>query len=246
MQCFCDANLIGSFSDPTLEAACANYRNDIMIAQGIQYAVILTSALTNFIFGFIVGKLVNCVRPASKSSGMLTKIVIYTLFLIFNTVFVPLLIYADIFGFTPSTYVSLLTVISSDIENFFKFSTLSFYPTFNTTWYRNVSSIFANYLLVDTAITWLFLIIDKCLAGYDGLQDDEGKILQKHMNQKITSYKLNVYKETAYMYLVVFMCSLFWCGVPVLVPLGFLSIFSRYVVTRILIQQNSARIEGVG
>ena len=65
------------------------------------------------------------------------------------------------------------------------------------------------------------------------------------MNQKITSYKLNVYKETAYMYLVIVMCSLFWCGVPALVPLGFLSIFSRYVVTRILIQSNSSRIEGV-
>ena len=47
------------------------------------------------------------------------------------------------------------------------------------------------------------------------------------------------------MYLVIFMCSLFWCGVPALVPLGFLSIFSRYVVTRILIQSNSSRIEGV-
>lgn len=66
------------------------------------------------------------------------------------------------------------------------------------------------------------------------------------MNEKITSYKLNVYKETAYMYLVIFMCSLFWCGVPAMVPLGFLSIFSRYVVTRILIQSNSSRIDGVG
>ena len=172
IQCYCDSNLIASFSDVTIEAACTNYRNDIMIAQGIQYAVIITSALTNFIFGFVVGKLVNCVRPASKSSGMLTKIVIYTLFLIFNTVFVPLLIYADIFGFTPSTYVSLLTVISSDIENFFKFTTLSFYPDFTSTWYRNVSAVFTNYLIIDTAITWLFLIIDKCFASYEGLQDD--------------------------------------------------------------------------
>jgi hypothetical protein len=90
------------------------------------------------------------------------------------------------------------------------------------------------------------LFVDKCFAGHEGLQDDEGKILQKHMNSKITSYKLNIYKELSYLYLVIFMCAFFWCGVPALVPLGFLSIFSRYVVTRILIQNDSSRIEGMG
>lgn len=246
IKCYCDSNLLQSFSDPLIEAACTDYRDQIMISQGIQYAVIFTSAITNFIFGAVVGKLVNCVRPASKSSGMLAKIVIYTIFLIFNTVFVPVLIYADIFGFTPSQYVSLITIISSDVSQFFNYETLSFYPNFNTTWYRNVSSIFVNYLVVDTVITWLFLIIDKCFASHDGLQDDEGKILQKHMNSNITSYKLNIYKEVSYMYLVVFMCALFWAGVPALVPMGFISIFSRYVVTRILIQNDSSRIEGMG
>jgi hypothetical protein len=84
------------------------------------------------------------------------------------------------------------------------------------------------------------------MASYEGLKDDQGKILQKHMNQKITSYKLNVYKEVSYMYMVVFMCALFWTGVPALVPLGFLSIFSRYVVSRILLQGSSSKIEGLG
>lgn len=92
-----------------------------MIAQGIQYAVIATSALTNFIFGFIVDKLITCVRPASKSSGLLYKVTIYTVFLIINSVFIPVLIYADIFGFTPSNYVSFLTLISSDVKSFFAF-----------------------------------------------------------------------------------------------------------------------------
>ena len=213
-----------------------------MIAQGIQYAVIATSAITNFIFGVVVGKLIDCVRPASKSAAMSVKITIYTLFLIFNTIFVPVLIYADIFGFTPSNYVSFVTMISTSLADFFKFSTLSFYPDFNTTWYRNVSSIFINFFVVDIALTWVFLFVDKYLSSYDGLQDDQGKILQKHMNSKIISYKLNAYKEVSYMYMVIFMCCLFWCGVPALVPLGFISIFSRYTVNRILLQNNSAKI----
>lgn len=93
-----------------------------MIAQGVQYAVIITSSVTNLIFGFIVDKLITCVRPASKSSGLLYKVTIYTIFLILNSVFIPVLIYADIFGFTPSKYVSFLTLISSDIKDFFRFS----------------------------------------------------------------------------------------------------------------------------
>lgn len=144
--------------------------------------MILTSAITNFIFGLIVDKLINCVRPASKSSGLLYKVTIYTTFLIFNSVFIPVLIYADIFGFTPSSYVSFLTLISSDVKNFFAFSSLTFYPEFSTVWYKNVSSVFVNFLVVDTVLTWVFLIVDKCKAGYSGLQDDQGKILQKHMN----------------------------------------------------------------
>ena len=99
---------------------------------------------------------------------------------------------------------------------------------------------------MDSLMTWAFLIIDKCFASYDGLRDDQGKILQKHMNEKITSYKLNVYKEVSYMYMVIFMCALFWAGVPVLVPIGFVSVFSRYVVNRILIQGSSSKIEGLG
>lgn len=48
------------------------------------------------------------------------------------------------------------------------------------------------------------------------------------------------------MYLVIFMVSLFCAGVPVLLPLGFASIFSRYTVNRILLQGHSCKIEGLG
>lgn len=66
------------------------------------------------------------------------------------------------------------------------------------------------------------------------------------MNQKITNYKLNVYKEAATMYLIIFMTAFFWVGIPVLVPLGFINIFSRYTVNRILLQGNSTKIQGLG
>jgi hypothetical protein len=48
------------------------------------------------------------------------------------------------------------------------------------------------------------------------------------------------------MYLVIVMVMLFSAGIPALLPLGFIDIFSRYVTNRILLQSNSSKIEGLG
>lgn len=82
------------------------------------------SAITNFLFGFVVDKIVNFTRPATYSSGLITKTIIYTAFLIFNTVFIPILIYSDIYGFKTTDYASLLTIISSDLKNAFQVNDL--------------------------------------------------------------------------------------------------------------------------
>lgn len=62
------------------------------------------------------------------------------------------------------------------------------------------------------------------------------------MNESITSYKLDVYKESANFYLIIIMTSMFYTGIPALLPLGFFNIFSRYIVNRSLLQNNSSRI----
>lgn len=81
-------------------------------------------------FGFFVGKLVDFTRPNAYSSGLMTKTIIYTLFLIFNTVFLPILIFSDIYGFKTTDYVSFLTLISSDLKNALEVDQLSFYLDF--------------------------------------------------------------------------------------------------------------------
>jgi hypothetical protein len=246
VQCYCEANLVSALSDSSINAVCKSYLTNIYVAQVIQYAVIITSSVTNYLFGLVVDKLVNFIRPVSKSSGLLAKTTIYTIFLIFNTIFVPLLIYSDIFGFQASNYISFVTIISSGVKNFFSVSSISFYPNFTTVWYRNVSVIYVNYLIINTVVIWLFFVIDKYTSGIKGLEDDEGKILQKHMNEKMTSFKLDVYKEVANFYMVMVLCCLFCAGVPVLVPLALLNLFSRYITNRSLLQCNSTRIDGLG
>ena len=169
LQCYCDSNFIASFSDSSIKSVCSPYLTGISISQAIQYGIIFASSLTNFLFGLIVDKIVNFVRPYSKSSGLLTKTSIYTIFIIFNTIFVPLLIYANIIGFQPSSYVSFITIISTSIQNFFALNNMTFYSDFVGVWYRNVSVIYVNYVIINTVIIWIFFLMDKCISNKSSL-----------------------------------------------------------------------------
>ena len=44
----------------------------------------------------------------------------------------------------------------------------------------------------------------------------------------MTSYQVQIYKEAAYLYMTLIMICLFYTGIPVLIPIGFLNILSRY------------------
>lgn len=124
-KCFCNSNLFESFNSKAIQNYCGSLLNEIYTEQGIQYAIIGTSGFVNFLFGFIVDKLVNLTKPMSHSSGYVWKTSIYTIFMIFNTVFLPILLYANIFGFKASSYVSFISLISTDVKNFFKVETLT-------------------------------------------------------------------------------------------------------------------------
>ena len=119
-KCFCNTKFIDSFSDDDILDFCKNHINSIRAEQGIQYGITATSAIVNFIFGLIVDKIVNLTQPLSYSKGYKFKTFIFTIFMIFNTVFLPLLIYADIFGFKATNYVSFVTIISKDLSALLK------------------------------------------------------------------------------------------------------------------------------
>lgn len=199
----------------------------------------------NILFGVIVHKLVDLTQPSSFSSGYLLKTSINTIFLVFNTVFLPLLIYADIFGFRATNYVSFITIISTDIRNFFQVDSIKFYVDFEKIWYRNVSPIFVNYLILDIILNWVFFILYRCCCTKESLESKEGSILQKSMNEKIISWKLNASDEFAMFNLIIFISLFYGAGVPVLIPLAFISLLSKYVANRSLLQSVSSRIDGL-
>lgn len=149
----------------------------------MQYIIIFTSTITNFLFGLIVDKIINCTRPISQSQSLKVKTLVYTLFLIFNTIFLPILLYSNIFGFKTSTYFSFISLISSGLSSFLQIENLQFYIDYNLIWYRNVSPMFTNFIVLDLVTVWVMLIISKFKASYTNLSEKENKIIQKHMNE---------------------------------------------------------------
>lgn len=99
---------------------------------------------------------------------------------------------------------------------------------------------------MDIIFTWIFWVYYKISGDRDGLKEDEGTILQKTMNSKITSFRYNLYVEFAYFNLILFMGVFLSGGIPVLIPLAFLSLFSRYITSRSVIQTLSSKIQGLG
>lgn len=170
--CYCNKNIFTALQNDTINSYCGSELKQIYIAQGIQYAVVAISAITNSLFGIMIDKIVNFTRPSTFSSGLMAKTVIYTFFLIFNTIMIPILIYSDIYGFKTTDYASLITIISSDLKNAFKMNQLSFYLDFERVWYSNVSPVYTNYLAFDVIFIWVFFFYTKCMGGTEGLKDD--------------------------------------------------------------------------
>lgn len=48
-------------------------------------------------------------------------------------------------------------------------------------------------MIFDIIFTWVFYFYNMCVGDKEGFKDDEGTILQKTMNNKMTSFKFNLY-----------------------------------------------------
>ncbi len=65
LECYCNAYMIESFSDQEIKTACGAYLEGIYVSQSIQYAMIIVSTIANILFGIVLNKLLEYMRPAS-------------------------------------------------------------------------------------------------------------------------------------------------------------------------------------
>lgn len=65
--CYCNKNVFAALNDAKINTYCGDDIKNYYISQGIQYAVVATSGITNYLFGFIIDKIINFTRPSTYS-----------------------------------------------------------------------------------------------------------------------------------------------------------------------------------
>ena len=209
----------------------------------LQIVAAVVSSITNLIFGFFLGKIIIFTKPNNLSSALFAQTLIYFIFIFINSLVLPVLIYSDLYGIKPASYVSLIKIFIPNTD-MFNMDNYEYYADFTSLWYKNVSPFATNFLIIDSLILWIKFCVYLCYLSYKNksLQDDEGRILQKKMNEKIVSFQVDVVNETAYVFLVTFMCMIYSAGIPIIVPLGAVSMISRYIINKHMIIHHSKRI----
>jgi hypothetical protein len=182
ITCFCNSELL-SFWDKDVQLLCRDIFKTIIVENVLQIIAAAISSFTNFIFGILLYKIVAFTKPNNLSSGLVTQTLIYFIFIFINSIILPVLIYADIFGVKIASYVSFIKVFLPKVD-FFNMESYQYYSDFSTLWYKNVSPFTTNFLIIDVVIIWLKFLFStfyfKCKNN--SIESDEGKILQKRMN----------------------------------------------------------------
>ena len=243
--CFCNSALFDIFNQD-VQSLCRDIFKTLYIENLLQVVASIVSTITNFIFGLLLTKIIEFTKPKNQSSSLVTQSFVFFLFLFINSIALPLLIYSDLNGVKPASFVSLIKVLFPNVE-IFNMDSFKYYNDYTTLWYKNVSPYFTNFLIVDLLMVWIKFIWDLCFTScsYKSLESDEGKILQKKMNEKISSFQVDAVKETSYVFLIVFMVLMQCGGIPILMPLGALCIISRYITNKHMLIHHSKRIEGL-
>ena len=110
LYCFCQDNILSS--DPMIKANCKSIDATILLSNGLMVVASVASSLTNIILGFLVGIVVKFMKPITKSYEYNINFVTILLATLINACFLPLFLNANVFGYTPSTYMRIFNFIN--------------------------------------------------------------------------------------------------------------------------------------
>jgi len=149
-------------------------------------------------------------KPKSKSS-MFSNIFIFNFIaVLLNSIVMPLLINASIFGTKPVLYISFL--------NFFNLAQLSLYSDFERAWYVYIAPYYINLIVLNGLMPIIDLIrvaLFTCIRRRR-LRNKSGKILQKEMNSNIIDYEFELPIKLSNVLVRVFLVMLYAANIPIL------------------------------
>jgi hypothetical protein len=236
VYCYCDKHILSYFSDTGVYNLCQSFSQDIIVKTLLQFVAAATSTITNILIAVLVSLLISFMKPRSNSDAHVTNFVSILIATLINSVTIPLLLNASIFGGRPVLFFSWI--------NFKNFSTLQSYSDFSRNWYAYVAPFYLNFFLIAVITPWLNLIkisIIQCIKRIR-LKNSEGKTIQKLMNRDILDYSFNLPMEAASVLLYLFFSLMYSSCMPVLVVLTLVILISQYTASKIVIGKYSRQV----
>lgn len=236
VYCYCDKHILSYFSDTNIYNLCQSFSKDIIIKTLLQFVAAATSTITNILIAVFISLLISFMKPRSNSDAHVTNFVSILLATLINSITIPLLLNASIFGGRPVLFFSWI--------NFNNFSMLQSYSDFSRSWYAFVAPFYLNFFLIAVLTPWLNLIkisLLRCIK-LKRLKNSEGKTIQKLMNREIIEYSFNLPAEAASVLLYLFFSLLYSACMPILVPLTLLILVSQYTASKIILGRYSRQV----
>jgi hypothetical protein len=175
-------------------------------------------------------------KPKSKSTMYSNMFIFNFLAVLLNSIVLPLLINASIFGTKPVLYVSFL--------DFFDLAKLTMYGDFQKGWYVYIGPYYINLIIIscimpilDIAKVALFTCIKrKRLSG------KAGQILQKEINMSTIDYEFELPIKLSSMLVNIFLVLLYAANMPILLLLEVVALAITFYCNKATILKFSARL----
>ena len=162
LYCYCSAHLIDLYDDPTIQNACGDLQEDILIANIVQIGASVISAITNVILVIVVGVIAGFIlKPETKPAEFSFIFVGVLISNYINSTLLPLLINGNIYGFQA---VSYLTWIS-----FIDFDSLAIFKDFDRNWFAIISPYYTNFFIIACLTPFIQVIVfclRRCLLNW--------------------------------------------------------------------------------
>jgi hypothetical protein len=179
-------------------------------------------------------------RFQTRSSGLLFSVGCSVFFCLVNTVVLPLLLTANIYGYKPNSgLLFLVKWFNVDTSGFLYFADT------DQLFLLHFASYIVFYSLLSLALPLLKLLgasLSYCCRT--PLQDDS-RLAQSQLNQLSLYYKFHFDLDLAEVLTNLFATAALGHGVPVLYPLLFLNLALRYPINNYLVLRHSAKEAGL-
>lgn len=234
--CYCQSEIYAGLTDPAVKSICEGLTSKIIYTNALQIVASLVSVITNVILTFLIGAIVKFMKPKSKSTMFSNMFIFNFIAVLLNSIVLPLLINASIFGTKPVLYVSFL--------NFFDLAKISMYSDFEKAWYVYIGPYYINIIIISCIMPIIDLVkvaIFACFKRWR-LRGKSGKILQKEMNMSIIDYEFDLPMKLSNILVNVFLVMLYAGNMPILLLLEVLALAIAFYCNKTVILKFSARL----